>query len=246
MIDYEYSEPTAWITIDRPERKNALAPETHRELRSALERAEAEASVAVVTGTGDAFCAGSDVDSLNEARTAEEVEALVEPEFRTHRCVESLSIPVVAAVNGLAYGGGFELVAVCDLAVAARDAEFALPEVRLGLTPGYALDCGLALVGRKRLLELALTGEPIGASTAREWGLVNRVVDADDLTAEAERLAATVGAGPDYAVRAIKRTVSDATTDDVSYQQSVERLAALLSSEETRANLDEFFGDGGD
>jgi enoyl-CoA hydratase/carnithine racemase len=244
MIDYEYREPTAWITIDRPEQKNALAPSTHRDLRAALKRAKDEASVAVVTGTGDAFCAGSDVDSLNEIQSADEVEALVEPEFRLHRCIESLSIPVVAAVNGLAYGGGFELVAVCDLAVAAADAEFALPEVRLGLTPGYALDCGLALVGRKRLLELALTGEPIVASTAREWGLVNRVAEPDELATEAERLAESVGAGPAYAARAIKRSISDATTDDVSYQQSVERLAALLSSEETRANLDEFFGDG--
>ena len=243
MIDYDYRKPTAWITIDRPERKNALAPSTHRDLRAALQRAEDEASVAVVTGTGDAFCAGSDVDSLNEARTADEVEAIVEPEFRLHRCIESLSIPVVAAVKGLAYGGGFELVAVCDLAVAAVDAEFALPEVRLGLSPGYALDCGLELIGRKRLLELALTGEPIGASTAREWGLVNHVADPEELASETERLAASVGAKPEYAVRAIKRTVSDATTDNVSYQQSVERLAALLSSEETRTNLDKFFGD---
>lgn len=244
MIDYEYHEPTAWITIDRAERKNALTASTHRDLRAALERAEAEASVAIVTGTGDAFCAGSDIDSLNEIQSADEVENLVEPEFRLHRCIESLSVPVVAAVNGLAYGGGFELVAVCDLAVAAADAEFALPEVRLGLTPGYALDCGLTLIGRKRLLELALTGESIDASTAHEWGLVNRVAEPDELTTEAERLAERVGAGPGYAVRAIKRRVADATTDDVSYQHSVERLAALLSSKETQANLDEYFGDG--
>lgn len=242
MIDYDRRENLAWITIDRPGRKNALSPPTHRELASALGRAEAETRVAVITAAGDdVFCAGSDLDSLREAYSTGDAESLVEAEFAVHRRIESLDVPVVAAVNGSAYGGGLELVAACDLAVAVADATFALPETNLGLTPGYALDRAIELTGRKRMLELALTGEPIDANTAREWGLVNRVVERSDLEGTVTDLAATVVDAPSHAVSAVKRTVNESICDDVSYQRSVDRLASLLSETETQARLDEFF-----
>ena len=244
MIDYERRADVAWITIDRPERKNALAPSDHRAIVAALERAETECRVATVTATGDdSFCAGSDLDSLREAYATGDAESLVEAEFALHRRIEGLDVPVIAAVNGVAYGGGFELVAACDLAVAASDATFALPETRLGLTPGYALDRAVALVGRKRMLELALTGEPIDAATARKWGLVNRVVERSDLRDSVTDLASTVADAPPHAISAVKRTVAGSIRGNVSYQRSVDRLASLLSEAETQARLDEFFDD---
>lgn len=242
MIDYDRRGDAAWVTIDRAERRNALTPSAHRAIDSALERAETEARVAVVTGAGtDAFCAGTDVDSLREAHEGGDAESLVEAEFGLHRRIEDLDVPVVAAVNGDAYGGGLELVAACDLAVTVESASFALPETRLGLTPGYALDRAVELVGRKRTLELALTGEPIDAVTAREWGLVNRVVDRSDLEATVTDLAAAVADAPSHAIRAVKRTVNESIREDVSYQRSVDRLASLLAESETQARLDAFF-----
>lgn len=241
MIRYDLDGNTARITIDRPEKKNALSPDALHELTEALDRANDEARVAVLSGTGDAFCAGSDVEGLRGADTVADVEELVEPEFRLHRRIESLSIPVIAAVNGSAFGGGFELVAACDLAVATADATFALPETRLGLTPGYALDCGIELVGRKRILELALTGDEIDAVTAREWGLVNRVVDPNKLEAAVDEVASNISDAPAHAVAAVKHTVTENITECVSYQRSVDRLAALLASEETQARIDAFF-----
>lgn len=247
MIRYDRDDEMAWLTIDRPEKKNALSPDAHRELTAALDRAGDEARVAVVTGTGDTFCAGSDVAALHGAETAADAEALVEPEFHLHRRIESLSIPVIAAVNGMAYGGGFELVAACDLAVTVSDATFALPETRLGLTPGYALDRGIELVGRKRILELTLTGDEIDAATAHEWGLVNRVVDPDALEATVDDLAADISAAPAHAVGAVKRTINEDLSKRVSYQRSVDRLAVLFASAETRARIDAFFdGRGGE
>lgn len=241
MIRYDLDGETARITINRPEKKNALSPDALRELTEALDRSGDEARVAVLRGTGDAFCAGSDVEALRGADTAVDAEELVEPEYRLHRRIESLSIPVIAAVNGTAYGGGFELVAACDLAVATADATFALPETRLGLTPGYALDCGIELVGRKRILELALTGDEIDAVTAREWGLVNRIVDPDGLESAVDDLASSISSAPASSVAAVKRTVTEDVTKRVSYQRSADRLTALLASAETQARIDAFF-----
>lgn len=245
MIRYERRDDVAWLTIDRPDRRNALSPEAHRELASALSRAAEEARVAAVTAAGDdVFCAGADLAALREAHETGDARPLVEAEFDLHRCIERLDVPVVAAVNGSAHGGGVELVAACDLAVAVEDAAFALPETRLGLTPGYALDRATDLLGRKRTLELALTGESVDAETAREWGLVNRVVERPDLEAEVSDLASTVAEAPPHAVGAVKRTVNESIRDDVSLQRSVDRLSSLLSEPETRDRLDEFF-DGG-
>jgi enoyl-CoA hydratase/carnithine racemase len=241
VIRYNLDEETAQIIIDRPGNKNALSPVAHRELTTALDRAGDQARVAILTGTGDAFCAGSDIKSLRDVETAADAEALVEPEYRLHRRIESLSIPVIAAVNGKAYGGGFELVAACDLAVATADATFALPETRLGLTPGYSLDRGVELVGRKRILELALTGDEIDAVTAREWGLLNRVVDPGGLEAVIDDLATSIADAPPLAVAAVKRTVAEDVTERVSYQRSADRLTALLARAETRARIDAFF-----
>jgi enoyl-CoA hydratase/carnithine racemase len=244
VIDYDRRDDVAWVTIDRPERKNALSPSDHRAVASALERAEAESRVAVLTAAGDdVFCAGSDLGALREARATGDAESLVDAEFALHRRIEDLDVPVVAAVNGSAYGGGLELVAACDLAVAVDGATFSLPETRLGLTPGYALDRAVALVGRKRLLELALTGEPIDAATAREWGLVNRVVEPSALHATVTDLATSVADAPPHAISAVKRTVNEPIRDDVSYQRSVDRLASLLAETETQARLDAFFDD---
>lgn len=240
-IKHERRGEAIWLTIDRPDRRNALSPAAHRELLEGLDRAATEARVAVISGSGETFCAGSDIESLRDASPAA-AETLVDPEFELHRHIESLPVPIIAAVNGPAYGGGVELVAVCDLAVAVDDATFALPETRLGLTPGYALDRANDLVGRKRMLELALTGQPIDATTAHEWGFVNDVVPATSLADRVATLVDHIAEAPEHAISAVKRTVSEDATVDVSYQRSVDRLSALLAAPETQTRLSAFLG----
>lgn len=181
---------TTTITLDRPRQRNALSVALMEELTAELERqaARPEARVIVLRGAGAAFSAGHDLGEL-VGRTLEaerEIFATCETLMQT---VQRIPQPVVAAVHGSAFAAGCQLVAACDLAVAADVATFATPGVRIGLfcsTPMVAL---ARAIGRKRALEMLLTGEPIDAATAAEWGLVNRAVPAPALDAEVARLA---------------------------------------------------------
>jgi enoyl-CoA hydratase/carnithine racemase len=205
MIRAETRGDAHWVTIDRPEKRNALDLEGWRLLGEELARAESESRVAVLTGVEEVFCAGDDISVIDEAESAAEVEALADALYEAFWGIERLSIPVVAAVNGLAYGGGFELVCAADLAVAVEGAALALPETTIGAYPPYAVERVGALCGRKRLMELVLTGDPIDAETAREWGLVNRVVPAEELEPAVERYVERIGDSPKRATATARR-----------------------------------------
>lgn len=176
VITYECDTRTARVTLNRPEKRNALDLAGWHDLREALQRAETEAAIAIVAGAGEAFCAGDDIQTLADMATESDATELADHLHEGLFGMETLSIPVIAAVDGPAVGGGFELVAAADLAVATTNATFALPECRVGAFPPYALARIGDLCGKKRLMELSLTGEPIDARTAHEWGLVNTVV----------------------------------------------------------------------
>ena len=197
-------EPVAGITLNRPEKRNALSYELMEELLEAL-RALAgnpEVRTIVVEGAGPAFSAGHDLSEM-VGRDLAFYQRLFDLCTVMMETIHRVPQPVVAKVHGVATAAGCQLVAACDLAVAADDARFATPGVRIGLfcsTPMVPLS---RAIGRKRALEMLLTGEPIDAPTALEWGLVNRVVPAtglDDAVAElAEKIgrssALTVGIG---------------------------------------------------
>jgi enoyl-CoA hydratase/carnithine racemase len=183
MIRYDLQDTVAHVTLDRPKKKNALTLDGLRDLHEAFERAEREARVVVLRGAGDAFCAGDDIASIATLGDETDPETLGSRLYDALFGAETLSVPVIAAVDGLAYGGGFELVAAADLAVATDDATFALPETHIGAYPPYAVARVAELCGKKRLLELVVTGDPVDAETAREWGLVNRVVEPGALDA---------------------------------------------------------------
>lgn len=242
MIAYDLREETAWITLENSSSRNALDAQAHEALADAVARAADEAQVTVVTGTGDAFCAGSDVVEIVDATTAEEAAEIAATIYRLHRTIERADVPVVAAVNGIAYGGGCELVAACDLAVAVESATFALPETRLGLTPGYALDRVGTLAGKKRVMELALIGEPINAETALEWGLVNRVVPDSELQETVAAFIEPISWAPKRATAVTKRYVTDAIEQPGERGTAIARLAYLLASPETRDAITDFVG----
>jgi len=186
---YEKDGEIAIVTINRPERRNALSGAVCRQLRDAWLRFEADDAlkVAILTGAGDkAFCAGWDIAEKQSG--IELTEADVAPRVETRSRV---SKPVVAAVNGAALAAGMALVEACDLIVAADGAWFALPEVKLGLHTAPFVQ-SLWTLPQHILMELLLTGEPLGARRAYEIGFVNRVVPLGELMGEATRLASTI------------------------------------------------------
>lgn len=181
-----------WLTINRPEKLNAL----NRDVLTALEGAFAQAmadqqvSAIVLTGAGEkAFVAGADIAEFQGLNPAQ-AQALARRGQELFSAIEEAPKPVIAAVNGFALGGGMELAMACHLRVASENARFGQPEVKLGLIPGYGGTQRLPrLVGKGRALELLLTGAMIDAATALSWGLVNRVVPLADLASTAQKIA---------------------------------------------------------
>ena len=205
--------PVRVLTINRPHARNAISAALGEALHEAIAAADADRAVRclVITGAGDrAFSAGGDLKEI-AASAAPQIEsgARVITRALRHRPAK----PFVAAVNGLAYGGGLELVLACDLAVSAAHATFALPEVRRGLiASGGGLVHLPRVVGPRRALQLILTGTPIDALTALDWGLVNDVVPSGTELAAAVELAHVIAGNAPLSVRCSKETALAALT----------------------------------
>lgn len=207
-VRWERRGHIAIITLDRPRLLNAVSSAVSHAVGVHLEQADCDPEVRaiILSGTGRAFCAGAD---LREVAAGGSVLDPDHPEWGFAGVTRHwVNTPLIAAVNGLAHGGGAEIALACDLVVADREATFALPEVKRGLIAGAG---GLIRLPRetpvKRALELALTGDPIDAATAQAWGLVNHVVDAGEALPAAIRLAERVAANAPVAVAQSKRVI---------------------------------------
>ncbi len=237
----------ATITINRPKVLNALNAHTLAELRHILIELEhdADARAVIITGAGEkAFVAGADITELAEQTPVSGREMALAGQQVFDR-IEQLGKPVIAAINGYALGGGCELAMACTLRLAADSAKLGQPEINLGLLPGYAGTQRLArLVGKGRALELLLTGTPVSATEAERIGLVNRVVPAAELMADARRLAEQLAAQAPVAVRYIIDAVNTGGdlpfTEACRYEATLFGLAAATDDmrEGTRAFLD--------
>lgn len=203
-VTYEVTAGVAWLTIDRPEAHNALSRPVREGLFDGVHRfnADDDAQVLVLTGAGGkAFCSGGDLKEMSEtALTVPPPDFL--PQFG--RNVE-VAKPTIAAVNGIAYGGGFLLAQQCDLVVAADHARFAVSEVKVGRGSPWAAPLSW-LVPPRVALQILLTGDPLDAARAREVGLVNQVVPLTDLRATAQALGERIAANAPLSVLAAKRT----------------------------------------
>ncbi len=180
----------ATITLNRPDKLNALNHVTISELGTAIAEARADPLVGgiILTGAGRAFAAGADISEI-KGLSAIEAQATSEFGQRVFRSIETSSKPVIAAVNGFALGGGCELAMACHIRIAAESAKFGQPEVKLGLAPGYGGTQRLPrLVGEGRALHLLLTGDTIDAAEALRIGLATRVVPAEELQTAARAL----------------------------------------------------------
>jgi enoyl-CoA hydratase len=208
---FALTDGIARITVNRPDKLNALNAIVIAELGDAVTRIETDSAVrgVIVTGAGaKAFVAGADISELTEqGATGGRARAIAGQQV--FRRLERCGKPVIAAVNGFALGGGCELAMACHLRVASENARFGQPEVKLGIAPGYGGTVRLPrLVGKARALELLLTGEMIDAAEAHRIGLVNRVVPAERLITEAEALLKTILSQGPLAVRACLETVN--------------------------------------
>ena len=217
---FDLADGIARITVNRPDKLNALNAEVIRELGDAVGRVERERDVrgVVLTGAGPkAFVAGADIGEIAGQGPIDGRARSLEGQA-VFRRLERCGKPVVAAVNGFALGGGCELAMACHLRVAAEQAKFGQPEVKLGIGPGYGGTVRLPrLVGRGRALELLLTGRMIDAAEAHRIGLVNLVVPADRVIPESEALLRAILENGPLAVRACLETVDagfDMSLDD--------------------------------
>jgi enoyl-CoA hydratase/carnithine racemase len=229
----------ATLTLNRPERRNALSPSLLGDLLAALESAGRDDAIraVVLTGAGDrAFCAGADLSTLAEAGDAgrqQREQGLFADVFTA--CTR-LGKPLIGAVNGAALAGGLGLALSCDLIVAAEEATFGTPEVRVGLWPMMVMAVVLRHLGAKRAMELFLSGEPISAVQAHEWGLVNRVVARQQVLPEAQRWAAEIGASSPLTLRLGRDAFHaiGAPELEASLRHLQARLQVLAASEDAR------------
>jgi methylglutaconyl-CoA hydratase len=213
----------AHITLNRPEKRNALGDQLVRELLSALTEADADDNVKVVVlrGAGTDFCAGADLaqlerlsqatvlDNLNDAAAAAEM-------FSQPRKMKK---PVIAAVRGRAFAGGAGLATACDLIIAARSAQFAYPEVKIGFVAAMVMAFLRRSLGEKRTLELLVTGKVISSDEAERIGFVNRVCNDEDFDAEVDKFAHEIAAISASAVRLTKQLLYQ--TDGMSFEQAI-------------------------
>ncbi len=199
-VRYETAERIATVTIDRPEKLNALNDEVMAEIDAAFARAKADpqCGLVVLTGAGEkAFVAGADIAELATQTVRGGKEKSLRGQAVLGR-IENLGKPVIAMLNGYAFGGGLELALACHLRTMAAETRIGLPEVGLSIIPGYGGTQRLPrIVGRGRALEMILTARPIDAPTALAFGLVNRVAPRAELAAQTRELALTIlGNGP--------------------------------------------------
>ena len=220
--------PAVLITLNRPEQRNALSTPLMQDLTEELDRQSArpEVRAIILRANGPAFSAGHDLSELVD-RTLEEEQVVFAVCTRLMETIQRIPQPVIAAVQGIATAAGCQLVATCDLAIAAEEARFATPGVKIGLfcsTPMVAVSRN---IGRKRALEMLLTGRPIDAGTAADWGLINRVVPAGQLDSTALELANEIAASSPLTLRIGKRAFYEQI--EVGQDEAYRRMSQTMA-----------------
>jgi len=243
-LEYVAAGPVARITINRPDRRNAMSFAVMQGLRDAVERARSDDAVRVVvlTGAGDrAFCAGADLAGMkgSDGATTHEARGLLADVFRD---LWRLGKPTIARVRGYALAGGFGLAMACDFVVASEDAQFGAPEVDVGLWP-YMVTVPLLRVMQPRLaFELMATGRRVAAEEAERLGIVNRVVSIDQLDAAVDELAATLASKSPLVLRwgrqSFYRALEMRSDDALDYLQAM--LSLTASSEDAAEGIAAF------
>jgi methylglutaconyl-CoA hydratase len=246
LVLYKVRSPAAILTLNRPDRRNALSRGLIAALGDAFARArdDAAARCVILTGAGPSFCAGMDLAELQESLGSKETAPVWDDALRlakVYDLIYTLPKPTVAAVNGPAVAGGAGLVSVCDLALAVPGAKFGYPEVRRGLVAAMVMPHLLRHVGERTARYLLLTGELIDAEEARRAGFVNAVVPAEELLEKALVWARSLAEGGPQALARTKDLLQRFSHQGVSLEEAAKASAAPRLTEECRQGLQAFF-----
>lgn len=243
-VSYEVKEHVAVLTINRPEALNALNTGVLQDLAQAVSQAEADGDVyiLIITGAGKAFVAGADIAQMKDLNA---VEAKSFAEFANNIIskIESISKPVIAAVNGYALGGGCELAMACDIRIAGAKAKFGQPEVGLGITPGFGGTQRLPrIVGSSKAKELIFTAETINAEEALRIGLVSKVVADEELMNTALEMANKIAKNAQIAVRQSKDAINKGMQCDIhtGLAYEIQALSVCFSTEDKKDAMTAF------
>lgn len=245
VLEHITREGILCITLNRPDKLNALNEEVLLALATLLKEAKHSVDIKgiILTGQGKAFCAGADISRLAEcdARTGYEFAEMGQAVFRL---LETIDKPSLAAVNGYAFGGGCELAMAATLRIASTHAQFAQPEVKLGVIPGYGGTQRLArLIGKGRALDMCLTGRSVDAETAKLWGLISDVVQPEELDAKAFEMMQKIVAMAPLAIAAVMKTIDhgyDLPLTEALYIEALE-FAKTCASLDKKEGVDAFF-----
>lgn len=251
-VRVESADGVAWITLDRPEKRNALNDALVAGLRGALAAADADPAVRVVAlrGAGKDFCSGADLSALQKIADAsvmenlEDVDALAELFLLPRR----MRKPVVAVVHGRALAGGCGLATACDLVLAAESASFGYPEVRIGFVPAMVMAILRRNVSEKRAFELITLGGTLGAAEAERIGLVNRVLPDSEFEARAAAFVAELAGRSASAVQLCKRLLyhQDAMGFEAAVRAGADLNVVARMTEDTQAGIARFLGRSGE
>ncbi|MFH1624206.1 MAG: enoyl-CoA hydratase-related protein [Pseudomonadota bacterium] len=234
----------AFITLNRPEALNALNAEVARELRKAAEllKEDDEVRVVILTGQGRAFAAGADIKELKDAGPCESRD-WARHLFDSFEALGKMPKPVIAAVNGFAFGGGCELALACDFIVASEKAQFGVPEIKIGVFPGAGGMYRLArAVGMRRAKEMVFMGDPIDARTAQSLGLVNRVFPADTFLDEVRALARSIASRSGMTLRLAKQALNEAqdSPDPDGVYRDIDAMGVVFSTADQKEGMAAF------
>jgi methylglutaconyl-CoA hydratase len=244
-IQYAVSHGAITITLNRPDKRNAISYELIDDLMAALEKAAAShCHVLVLTGAGKAFCAGMDLENLQQltGRTHEQNVKDSETMARLFRSLYDFPNPTIAAVNGPAIAGGTGLATLCDFTLAVPEAKFGYTEVRIGFVPAIVSSFLIANVGEKRARDLMLTGRIFNAQEALQWGLVNEIVAPDQLMRRTHELAAQLMENSPASLRATKALLSSYTRSQLDRQieYAVRENAAIRQTADFKEGVGAF------
>ena len=244
-IQVTYDSGVATITLNRPEKRNAVSFQLVAELSAALDEIESSAAnVVILTGAGKAFCAGMDLDELKSllGKTHEENVKDSATMAAMFRRLYEFSKPTIAAVNGAAIAGGTGLATMCDFTLAAPEAKFGYTEVRIGFVPAIVSSILVWQVGHKIARDLLLTGRLFDAAEAHRYGLVNEVVAAESLQARAKEFAAQILENSPSSVRATKKLINSfiATQLDEQIGAAIEDNARIRTTADFREGISSF------
>jgi methylglutaconyl-CoA hydratase len=244
-LQLELAGEIATITLNRPEKRNAISPEMIVEILAAFDEVESGPSrVVMITGAGKAFCSGMDLEALKSLAQQSPTEQREDADRLTKlfRRIWSFPKPTIAAVNGHAIAGGCGLATLCDFTIAVPEAKFGYPEVRIGFLPAVVSIFLVRQIGEKQARNLLLTGKTIDAAEAHRLGLVSEIVASDQLIKAAQELAATLIASSPTSLRITNKLLCDFAAPEVNRELELAAMesAQIRSTEDFREGLSSF------